>query len=106
MLRMTVLVWLAAIGSAAALTYDLNRPLVASGTAPPDPVPPAPAPPAPATAASSGAVAIREIKAMARVQRPAQPPPAPLREPRDIAKMRCSEWREMSAGSGRVQICD
>jgi hypothetical protein len=25
---------------------------------------------------------------------------------RDISEMRCDEWRELSAGSGRVQTCE
>jgi hypothetical protein len=103
---MTVLVWLGAIGSAAALTYDLSRPLVVSEAGPSPPMPPPPTLPAAPDALDATAVATREIKGIARVHRPAPASSAPLRTPRDIAKMHCSEWRDLSAGSGRVQICD
>ena len=108
-------VWLAAIGSATALTYELNRPLSPS----------VPSSSATSSTVTSSAVAPSDLR---RVTAPegaeAQsvlyipvitivgetPRRAPIvREPkvaRDIAKMNCADWRELDMGSGHVQVCE
>jgi hypothetical protein len=110
-----VLVWVAAVGSAAALTFDLNRPLVfphdvdnvvdkeADEEAPP-PIGSSPA----VLALESAAITmpIPEINVATRAGRQTAVRLTAPREPRDIGQMHCSDWREMQAGSGRVQICD
>lgn len=120
MFAITLGVWFAAIGSAAALTYDLNRPVklpahgwqvpVDRGPAavPPDLVEvldlPDRAPDHPAiapAAATSGRVRQRPARASAPETEVARPDVV-----RPISEMHCHEWRDLDVGSGQVQICD
>jgi hypothetical protein len=100
----TVFVWIAAVGSAAALTYNLNRPLVY----PNDGAPPPPISSPAVLALESAAITMPtpEIHVATAAGRRAAVPSPVAREPRDIAAMHCSEWHELQAGSGHVQICD
>jgi hypothetical protein len=107
-MAITVAVWLAAAGSAAALTYELNRPLVER---------PWPAAIAPSSRAASPPTAIdrSEPKESFVLQLPpitivAQAPHRAAvaraeRKARDISAMRCAEWRDLDMGSGHVQVC-
>ena len=114
-IAVTVGLWLAAAGTAAAFTYHLNRGLDSQ-------------PPGQEVARSSGSVVARlsggpapasltaqrvlciptiEIVAPwphrpARISTPA--PSTPVA--RDIAEMGCSPSRELDIGSGRVQFCE
>jgi hypothetical protein len=109
-LALTVGVWLAAIGSATALTYELNRPLSPSATS---------------WTLTSSAVAPSDLRNVtapegAQAQSVLYIPvitivgQTPRREPlvrepkvaRDISKMNCADWRELDMGSGHVQICE
>ncbi|HEV3192572.1 MAG TPA: hypothetical protein VGY54_18815 [Polyangiaceae bacterium] len=107
-MAITVGVWLAAAGSAAALTYELNRPLVEH---------PSPAANVPGTSAASPLTLTD--RADARESFVLQLPPITIVGPvphrplatraekkaRDISAMRCAEWRDLDMGSGHVQVC-
>jgi hypothetical protein len=111
---LTVGVWTAAVGSAAALTYDLNRPLKWKGETPelssptgeasPQPVTVAPVATAPSAAQEETVLQVPTITIVGR------PPPrsvaAPAPTTRDISEMRCAEWRDLDMGSGHVQVCE
>jgi hypothetical protein len=108
----TVRVWLAAIGSAAALSYELKRPPVPLVD---DELPPISSPAVaafvvalPRTAPEAeDTLLMPEITIAGNLPRRVKPVmPAPARAYRDITEMHCDEWRELSMGSGRVQICD
>ena len=104
-------VWFAAIGSAAALTYDLNRPLHAvsgasqdtqgapesAGTATEAPSPPGTEPASP--------VQMMPTFTVVGYVHPRAAHPAP-KAPLDISKMHCGEWRGLEMGSGNVQECE
>jgi len=108
-------VWLAGIGSASALVAVLNAPLVPRL----DKVPPA----APAVTAVEP-VSVERVSpvtesvlmvptvtltaAAAPARRAPRRAPAEVKPevPRDISAMQCGEARELSMGSGHVQICE
>lgn len=107
-IAVTVGVWVASLGSAAALTYDLNRPLYY-------PVSTISQRTVPALDTRSGTV----VEPVQEVQRVLYVPTvtivATLRRPPvarratqavDISAMHCSEWRDLDMGSGRVQTCE
>lgn len=109
----TLGVWLAAIGSAAALTYDLNRPLL------PEPVTARLVEPLHAahSAAITEATSPREhllvVPTITLVAQNVQRTHAPVVNEavatpslRDISQMHCADWRELDMGSGHVQVCD
>jgi hypothetical protein len=98
-------VWVTALGSAAALAFVLNRPLEPR------------APIEPLTAHESVGHLLDEVTPANRVAlmppKPAptvvhvavaRPRPAPTHV--DIEQMRCDGWRELTMGSGRVQVCE
>jgi|SRR5580658_84468 hypothetical protein len=106
----TVSVWLAASGSAAALTYELGRASVGQS----------------APALSARAAASVESPALERAESiesslvylpsariVATPRPrlnavargAPQAVARDISAMICADWRDLDMGSGHVQVC-
>ena len=102
----TVGAWVAAVGSAAALTYDLNRPLhgVSSTLQ-------LAAPASAARAALTGPVSelqsVLVIPTVTIVGKAApRPKVAAAPETPVITAMRCSDWRELDMGSGRVQVCE
>jgi len=108
-LALTVAVWLAAAGSAAALTYELNRPLVER------PFPAASAPRTPAAsppgvtdqAEPSESLVLRLPPITIAAPAVHRPLVAPIqKKPRDISAMGCAEWRDLDMGSGHVQICE
>jgi len=103
----TVGVWVAALGSAAALAYELNRPLrVADGTSERA---------APIENAESAAIArpvlappVLYVPTITIVGR-ALPRPAAVEVSKpivDISQMHCADWRGLDMGSGRVQVCE
>jgi hypothetical protein len=110
--------WLAGIGSAAALTYELKRPLALSPQVDVVRVPSAEsaAPPLDerVSQAPTGVLQLPPITIVGQavpVHRPMAPPMAqpaalPQRVPIDISQMRCKEWSELEMGSGRVQVCE
>jgi hypothetical protein len=110
--------WLAGIGSAAALTYELKRPLTLSGQVEVVPAPRVEWTPPPlderASQAPPAVLALPAVTVVARAVRvhPAIPTPvahpvAPAEpSPVDISQMRCKEWKELEMGSGRVQVCE
>jgi hypothetical protein len=104
-------VWLTAVGSAAALTYGLNRPLhFADGTSQHRPRHAAP----PNTAVVGIVEPARETQSILRlptinivgqVDERHGVSTAP-KDAVDISQMRCSEWRELDIGSGHVKVCE
>jgi hypothetical protein len=109
---MTLGVWLAAVGSAAALSYELKRPPVPLDEETP---PPISSPAAEAVVVwlpqtdpqAQDVLLISETTIVGAIPRGVKPlalTPAPAYK--DITEMHCAEWRELSAGSGHVQICD
>ncbi|HLK37459.1 MAG TPA: hypothetical protein VKU41_11955 [Polyangiaceae bacterium] len=111
----TAVVWACALGSAGALAYVLDRPVqiretpghsavVAPARQEIEPVN------TPATEEQRvleiPTITITTARHPARVvARPPAPGPNEEQLP-DIAKMNCTEWRELQAGSGRVQVCE
>jgi len=106
---LTVSVWLAAAGSAAALTYELNRPWDGERPALMVVGPASPRAPALETveAIASSVVLLPPAHIVAqapprhRVARADKALPAP----RDISAMSCADWRDLDMGSGHVQVC-
>jgi hypothetical protein len=103
----TLGVWVAALGSAAALAFTLNRvphgPDVASQVAAPFAAAPAPAGPVAEPPSESPSVLyLPSFTIVGQVHR-ALPTPHPTP---DIAKMHCTDWRGLDIGSGRVQVCE
>jgi hypothetical protein len=103
-------VWLTGAASAAALTYELHRPLtppkgttdlvMSRGAAAEELRAEAPVPlEVPTTIIVGRRVAAGGHTAPLLV--PATPP-----EPKDIDEMSCAEWRELDMGSGHVRICE
>jgi hypothetical protein len=103
----TLGVWIAALGSAAALTYDLNRPLYVRSNTPPLEVP--------SNATTQVAAAAEPISVVQPVLY--LPPmtivgryhPAAAPVPKtfaDLAGQQCTDWRALEMGSGRVQLCE
>jgi hypothetical protein len=103
----TLGVWIAALGSAAALTYDLNRaPNLASVTAQPT-TPSAAAPVAVVrpTSNTQPVLVIPTFTIVGTIHHSVANAPKPER-PVDISQMRCADWRELNIGSGHVQMCE
>jgi hypothetical protein len=105
-------VWIAALGSAAALTYDLNRtPRPASETSRPT-TPSTAAPVAVVQRASEPQpiLYIPTITIVGSIRRSVADAPRPEgtadTKMRDISKMRCEDWRGLDIGSGHVQVCE
>jgi len=107
MMALTLGVWVAALGSAGALIYDLSRPL-----------PSADATPRVAEPANLGHDAIVEqVSELSPVlfiptitvvgQRPLRALVTAGKRPAiDISHMRCADWRELDMGSGQVEVCN
>ena len=108
-MAVTVGVWLAAAGSAAALTYELNRPLVERQAS-------AATSPRLLTASAATVVDgaeptesfVLQLPPTTIVARAAHRPVTARAEKatRDISTMRCADWRSLDMGSGHVQICE
>ena len=108
-LVVTASVWLAASGSAAALTYELNRPLFADVPARISPAPESPAPLLPGDSEVPGAATVYLAPVQVVGHAPQRPATARLGASvghRDIRAMRCADWRDLDMGSGHVQVCD
>ena len=104
-IAVTMGVWVAAVGSAAALTYELNRPVHWAdanprGVAPTGNTAHAVAQP---VAELQPVIYVPAITVVGRVHPPAL---AHRPKPVDISTMHCTAWRELDMGSGRVQVCD
>lgn len=104
----TLGVWIAALASAAALAYVVNRPPRWADTTGHVATPAAPAPAAEARAEPMSewpsVLYVPTITIVGHVHRtmastPARPPAT------DIANMSCTDWRGLDIGSGRVQVC-
>jgi hypothetical protein len=110
-IAVTLGVWTAALSAAAALSYDLNRPLhVRSAAAPTERVTPPPLeqPVQVEIAASPPSVitmpTLDRITAEPR-HRVAAPPPK-VTKAKDLSDMHCADWRGLNMGRGHVQVCD
>jgi hypothetical protein len=100
----TLGVWIAALGSAAVLTYDLNRALHLRGTPPSNGVLSNPAQFASAERISETRVLY--IPAVTVVGR-YRPDTAPMPETfGDLSGKQCAYWRELEMSWGRVQVCE
>jgi hypothetical protein len=108
MLALALGIWGLGATSAAALTYDLNRPLV-------------PRPPAVGASIHVSAPEVvrqagwdRSVLTIApitivshRIARPIPvATPQQLETLPDISRMHCADWRDLQMGSGRVQTCE
>jgi hypothetical protein len=103
---LTAAVWLAAAGSAAALTVELNRPLaVVESTSQPKP---AFSTTQAAEVPIAKAASVLNVPTVTIVGRAVHRPGAnrTTKPPTDISRMRCKDWQPLQAGSGRVQICE
>lgn len=99
--------WIAALGSAGALTYDLNRALPLAGprselaaqvnAAPTALVESAPAEPPVLYVSTFTVVGEPPRRRVVTVK----PKPVP-----EISQMDCADWRELDMGSGRVRVCE
>jgi hypothetical protein len=107
-------IWAAALGSAGALAYTLNRPLQPVGNID-DLLPPAPAPMALApTKSVAPAVEQTEIPPLvvhreARHVRVRRAAALPKQEPfRELSEMRCTAWQDLMQGAATQQVrrCD
>jgi hypothetical protein len=104
-LAITAAVWITAIATAAGLAHALNRPI----DSPAPLVQLAPREPIQErlvddSSSSAPILTIPPVTIVAHTHRRAASP-APVR-PRDIAEMRCAEWRTLDMGSGHVQVCE
>jgi hypothetical protein len=100
-------VWVAALVSAAALAYVLNRPLPLAEAAPDVPAPDhaAMSNASAQTAAEPRVLYVSTFTVAARP--PHRAPVAHRRAPAGEAPaLRCAGWRDLDIGSGRVQVCD
>jgi hypothetical protein len=111
-LVLTASVWLAASGSAAALTYELNRPLSTDGAVQVSTAPSSAAPLLPIGPEGVGTASVY-LAPVTGVGRPPQRRAAVGSESRetgaahrDIGAMRCADWRDLDMGSGHVQVCE
>jgi hypothetical protein len=114
-IAVTVGLWLAAAGTAAAFTYHLNRGLDSQppgsevARSPGTEVARSSGGPAPASVTGERVLSIPTIEIVApRPRRPARiSTPAPSTPvARDISEMGCSPSRELDIGSGRVRFCE
>src|SRR5580704_14554635 len=105
----TLGVWIAAVGSVAALTYDLNRPLHFEG-APSTEVATPDQTPQPLAEPASVAPPVLYLPTITIVgHREAFPLAAPAPKPakaKDISEMNCGDWRGLDMGRGQVQVCE
>lgn len=105
-IAVTVGLWLAAAGSAMALTHHLNRGLGAR--VPGFEIAPSSGAPAPVALAEQRVPYVPPIVIGAPwPHRPAMVSPAAPSTPvaRDVSEMGCSHSRELDMGSGRVEAC-
>jgi hypothetical protein len=109
-IAVTVGVWLAAAGSAAALTYDLNRPLHLAKTTLLRAAPVSAMHAAAPVSEIESVLVIPTITVVGRAprNRDRDRDRAVVPEPkaREFSDMVCSDWRELDMGSGRVQVCE
>lgn len=105
-IAVTAGVWIAAVGSAAALTYDLNRPLrwVSGATHVTAASQVAREAPTETVSDSPPVLYIPTITIVAQV--PRRPVTASVPAAPAVSPMRCADWRELDMGSGRVQVCE
>jgi hypothetical protein len=105
-IAVTLGVWIAALGSAAALTYDLNRPLYARGTTgPPIEVPLNQTQLAPAKRISV-AQPVLDVRPFTIIGRYRPTLPRVPKTFDNLSGKKCADWRELEMGSGRVQLCE
>jgi hypothetical protein len=106
-IALSVGVWIAAFGAAAAITYELNRPLrSARATSQLDePVTIAHAAIAESRAELQTVLYVPTITLVGRAPHRSTVTRAP-KPMTEIAEMRCSDWRELDMGSGHVQVCE
>ena len=107
-IALTVSVWLANAGSAAALAYELNRPL-GEPQSPIAAIQNSPAWPASmnlaeATPGESRVLYLPSTRIVGRAHRAAVGRTM-NKVHKDISAMQCADWRDLDMGSGHVQIC-
>jgi hypothetical protein len=108
-IAMTLAVWTAALSAAAALSYDLNRPLLPrSAAAPTERVaPPALEQPAQVEITAPSVVTAPPLdRATAEPRHRVAAPPPKVTKAKDLSAMHCADWRGLDMGRGHVQVCD
>jgi hypothetical protein len=106
----TLITWLFAVGSAAAVTYVVKGPPVPRAEAfrvEQAPVPARVAPLAKAALPQAEAASVLVIPTLTLIGAFHRPEVAvPTRVAQDIPDMQCASWRELDMGSGRVKVCE
>jgi hypothetical protein len=107
MIAVTVGVWVAALGSAGALTYDLSRAVPSAGATSllAAPVNLGHAATTEQVSELSPALYIPTVTVVGKMPHRAVVTPGP-KPATDIFHMRCAEWRELDMGSGQVEVCN
>ncbi len=103
----TVAVWTVALGAAAALTYDLNRPLHARPAPQVSSMPEGRAATQPTATAARPAPEEETVIHVppATIVGRAPRHPSAAKAPKPKPELVCEEWRSLDMGSGRVQVC-
>jgi hypothetical protein len=103
-IAVTAGVWVAAVGSAAALTYDLNRPLHWVDTTLLRTTPVYAVRAAEPAAEMLSVLNIPTITIVGHAPHHLAVPLVPKAP--NIVDMKCTDWRDLDMGSGRVQVCE
>jgi hypothetical protein len=108
MMAVTLGVWVAALGSAGALTYDLGRPLQPAAGAAWRLMEPVNANRAGIAEPVSDLSPVLYIPTITVIgQLPHRVVVTRLAEPAtDVSRRHCAEWRELDMGSGQAEVCN
>ena len=104
-LAVTVAVWTSALASAGAVAYVLDRPLDPRLRTVPE-MADTSFGNLLAGAGASEAIVDAPAASFTPAHRVLYSKPPPVATVVDIEQMRCDDWRELQAGSGRVQVCE
>jgi len=105
-IAVTVGVWLAALGSAAALSYHWNRASHLTSVAEPS-APPLSAAPASFSEPVSESQPVIYVPTLTIRGRPHEPSTrSSSKQTVGMSEMNCADWRGLDMGSGRVRVCE
>jgi hypothetical protein len=108
-IAVTLGVWTAALSAAAALSYDLNRPLhPQNAAARAEHVAPAPLEQPvqmEITSSPPSVVTVTPLDRATTEPRHIAAPPK-VTKTKDLSDMHCADWRGLNMGRGHVQVCD
>jgi hypothetical protein len=105
-IAITLAVWLAALGSAAALSHHWSRASHLTSVAGPS-APPLSAAPAAISEPGSELQPVLYVPTVTIRRRPHGP--STLSSPKEaigLSEMNCADWRGLDMGSGRVRVCE